>query len=65
MLSYYALGINTGISDLDKLDDHDQEGMFYANGYRFFKQCDFRYIFKEGEVTEYFDTEAVNLLTYR
>ena len=54
-MSYYALGINTRIGDLDKLDDPNQEDMFYANGYQFFKQCDFRYIFKEGEVTEYFD----------
>lgn len=54
-MSYYALGINTEISDLDKLDTLNQEDMFYANGYQFFKQCDFRYIFKDGEITEYFD----------
>lgn len=39
--------------------DPEQEDMFYANGYRFFKQCDFRYIFREGEVTEYFDRAKV------
>lgn len=58
-MNYYALGIDTRISDLDKLDDPDQEDMFYANGYQFFKQCDFRYIFQEGEVTEYFDRTKV------
>lgn len=58
-MNYYVLGINIGIRDLDKLDDPDKEGMFYANGYQFFKQCDFRYIFKEGEVTEYFDRAKV------
>lgn len=39
--------------------DAEQEDMFYANGYRFFKQCDFRYIFREGEVTQYFDRAKV------
>lgn len=39
--------------------DPDQEDMFYANGYRFFKQCDFRYILREGEVTQYFDRAKV------
>lgn len=58
-MNYYALGIDVGISDLDRLDDPSQEDMFYANGYQFFKQCDFRYIFKEGEVTEYFDRAKV------
>lgn len=58
-MSYYALGINTRIRDLDILDDPDQEDMFYANGYQFLKQCDFRYIFKDGEAAEYFDRAKV------
>ena len=39
--------------------DAEQEDMFYENGYRFFKQCDFHYIFREGEVTQYFDRAKV------
>ncbi|HIS10924.1 MAG TPA: hypothetical protein IAA77_06770 [Candidatus Avibacteroides excrementipullorum] len=58
-MNYYALGIDVRICDIDKLDDSDQEDMFYADGYQFFKECDFRYIFKEGKVTEYFDRAKV------
>ena len=58
-MNYYALGIDVRICDIDKLDDSDQEDMCYADGYQFFKECDFRYIFKEGKVTEYFDRAKV------
>lgn len=54
-MNFHVLGINTTVSDLDKLDGLNHDIPFYENGYQFFKQCDYRYIFSEGEVIEYFE----------
>lgn len=58
-MNYYVLGVHTRVCDLDNLDDPNHEVTFFDNGYRFFKQCDFRYIFNDGEVTEYFDKAKI------
>lgn len=52
-MKFYGLGIYTRKYELEKIDDSNDDD--WINGYRFLKQCDYRYLYGKGKVVEYFE----------
>lgn len=52
-MKFYGLGIHTREYELDKIEDSNDND--WINGYRFLKQCDYRYLYEKGKVVEYFE----------
>lgn len=56
-MKFYGLGIYTRKYELEKIDDSNDDD--WINGYRFLKQCDYRYLYEKGKVVEYFERPKI------
>ena len=56
-MKFYGLGIHTREYLLDKIDDPDDDD--WMDGYKFLKQCDYRYLYAKGQVVEYLERPRI------
>ena len=52
-MKFYGLGIDVSENQLDVLENPDRLNCEIRDGYTFLKQCDYRYLYKNGSVFEY------------
>lgn len=52
-MKFYGLGIHTKEYLLDKINNPDDDD--WMDGYKFLKQCDYRYLYEKGKVVEYLE----------
>ena len=56
-MKFYGLGIHTREYLLDKIDDPDDDD--WMDGYKFLKQCDYRYLYAKDKVVEYLERPRI------
>lgn len=56
-MKFYGLGIHTREYLLDKIDNPDNDD--WMDGYKFLKQCDYRYLYEKGKVVEYYERPKI------
>lgn len=52
-MKFYGLGIHL----LDKINNPDDDD--WMDGYKFLKQCDYRYLYEKGKVVEYYERPKI------
>lgn len=56
-MKFYGLGIHTKEYLLDKINNPDDDD--WMDGYKFLKQCDYRYLYEKGKVVEYYERPKI------
>lgn len=56
-MKFYGLGIHTREYLLDKNGDPEDDD--WMDGYKFLRQCDYRYLYEKGKVVEYFERPKI------
>lgn len=56
-MKFYGLGIHTKEYLLDKINNPDDDD--WMDGYKFLKQCDYRYLYEKGKVVEYYECPKI------
>lgn len=58
-IKFYGLGIDINERQLDCIDNSNSDDYDLSGGLRFLKQCDYRYLYNNGLITEYFAPPAI------